>query len=131
MLDHVIQDEAIRKSLKDRIARALSLNFKNAQEELKKILKDEAIQPITYNHYYTDNIQKARVDDTKKKLQKSVNDALRTDSYGMIEVKEKKKSPPSLNLENLTAALQTTVVVDMTKQACEESLAALDAYYKV
>jgi len=39
---------------------------KLAQDELQKILSDEKKQPITYNHYYTDNIQNAREDSLKK-----------------------------------------------------------------
>jgi hypothetical protein len=40
-------------------------------------------------------------------------------------------SNTQVDLNKLFSSLKTRVIVDMTEQACEESLAALNAYYKV
>lgn len=125
-LDHIIADDQVCSGVRNRIRRSLDINVQSAGEELDKILSDEQAQPITYNHYYTDNIQNARADTAQKQLQTSVDEAISHDSKKNLRV-----SNTSLDLQKLSSSLKTRVVVDMTQQACEESLAALDAYYKV
>ncbi|KAJ5890335.1 Dynamin [Penicillium subrubescens] len=39
---------------------ALDKKVDDSHEDLDKLLQDEHGHPITYNHYYTDKIQKAR-----------------------------------------------------------------------
>jgi hypothetical protein len=126
VLVHVVADDQVRSGIQQRIRRSLDTNLQSAQEELDKILLDEQAQPITYNHYYTDNIQNARSDAAKKKLQDSMDYAITNDRNGKLQV-----SKTTVDLQKLSTSLQTRVVVDMTEQACIESLAALDAYYKV
>ncbi|KAK2031929.1 vacuolar sorting protein VPS1 [Colletotrichum zoysiae] len=79
-------------------------------DSLRKILLDEKRHPITYNHYYTDNIQKARSDYHKSAL---------------------KDAHCPADRDRLVDALQPKITVDMDQQACEEALAGLNAYYKV
>jgi hypothetical protein len=55
-----------------------------------------------------------------------MNHAIANDWNGKLHV-----SNTTVDLQKLSTSLQTRVVVDMTEQACLESLAALDAYYKV
>lgn len=118
-LNHVIADDQVRSSVQCRIRRPLDTNFQRAREELRKIILDEKSHPITYNHYYTDNIQNARADAAKAKLQESMDHAVVKESKG------------KLDLQKLSSSLTTRLIVNMTQQACVESLAALDAYYKV
>jgi hypothetical protein len=115
VLNHIVTDDQVRNNVKRRVGQPLGLGFQGAREELRKILSDEKIQPITYNHYYTDNIQRARADHT-----------VRNDWNGKLHV-----SNNSVDLKKFSSALKSRVVVDMTQQACIESLSALDAYYKV
>lgn len=99
---------------------------RQAEEELEKILLDERIQPITYNHYYIDNIQKARAEAQNVEIQKMID--------GATTSKVDKKTLVTSNtveLQKLATSIQSRGVVDMTEQACLESLAALNAYYKV
>ncbi|KAL4965069.1 putative dynamin GTPase [Aspergillus stella-maris] len=101
-----------------RIKVSLDSNAQKAYEELDKLIQDEACHPITYNHYYTDNIQKARLDRSKENLKVSMDDVTR-DWNGKLESGK------------LLSALQDRVVVDMTKQACTDARTDLAAYYKV
>jgi len=126
VLDYVITDDQVRSGIQQRLSRSLNAYFRSAREELDRILLDEQAHPITYNHYYTDNIQNARMDVAKKKLQESMDHAIANDWKGKLHV-----SNTEVDLKKLSSSLQTRVVVDMTKQACLESLAALEAYYKV
>jgi hypothetical protein len=125
-LNHVIVDDQVRSGVKRRIRQALDASVEKAREELHNILSDEEAHPITYNHYYTDNIQKARADAARKTLQVSMDDAVANEWKGKLHV-----SNTEVDLNKLCSSLKNRVVVDMTAQACEESLAALDAYYKV
>ncbi|KAH7344294.1 Dynamin family protein [Pyrenochaeta sp. MPI-SDFR-AT-0127] len=126
VLDHIIPDSEVRLAIHFRIRHSLNTKFQSAEEELNKILMDEQMQPITYNHYYTDNIQKARVDAAQKNLQNLMDCAISSDWTGNLHVSNTKA-----DLRKLSSSLKAQVVVDMTQQACVESLAALDAYYKV
>jgi len=126
VLDYCIADDHVRSEIQQRIQRSLDTNIRSAQEEMEKLLSDERGHPVTYNHYYTDNIQNARTEAAKKKLEDSMNHAIANEWKGKLHV-----SNTTVDLQKLSTSLQTRVVVDMTEQACLESLAALDAYYKV
>jgi hypothetical protein len=126
VLDYCIADDLVRRGIQQRIQQSLDTNIRNAQEEMEKILSDERGHPITYNHYDTDNIQNARTEVAKKKLEDPMNHAIANDWNGKLHV-----SNTTVDLQKLSTSLQTRVVVDMTEQACLESLAALGAYYKV
>ncbi|KAK1092611.1 hypothetical protein LTR48_004007 [Friedmanniomyces endolithicus] len=36
------------------------------------LAESEQQQPITYNHYYTDNVQKSRLDSTQKTIERAM-----------------------------------------------------------
>lgn len=61
-IQFVVRDEQVRQSLRRIIMNTLNENVQKAYQELIRLLHDERGHPITYNHYYTDNIQKARQD---------------------------------------------------------------------
>ena len=126
VLEHIIVDDNVRSKIRARIRQSLEANLEKARNELQNILLDEAAHPITYNHYYTDNIQNARADAAKKHLQASMNHAIANEWNGKLHV-----SNTEVDLKKLCSSLKNRVVVDMTEQACEESLEALNAYYKV
>ncbi|KAK1638439.1 vacuolar sorting protein VPS1 [Colletotrichum phormii] len=105
----------------DCVSKWIQLARKTAFKELEQIFLDEDRHPITYNHYYTDNIQKAR-----NKTQKS----LLEDSLATIDVR-RLNTGDSDDRKLLVNDLQPKLCVDMDQQACEEALAGLNAYYKV
>lgn len=76
VLTFVLKDTKVRDNLRRSIRNTLDRSVQNAQEELAKLLQDEQGRAITYNHYYTHNIQRARHDDAKARIKKSVDDAL-------------------------------------------------------
>ena len=105
---------------------SLLKNKHEAEEELSRLCEDEKQQPITYNHYYSDNVQNARQDSTRKLVKKAMNEASAQDWNGKLHV-----SNNSVDAEKLLASLQRRITVDMDAQACTEALAGLSAYYKV
>ena len=72
VLLHIVKEDAVRQEIHEITDASLQKNLTIAQEELKKLLKYEKRQPITYNHYYTDDIQNVRQDVTRKLIQKAV-----------------------------------------------------------
>jgi hypothetical protein len=95
-------------------------------EELNKLLEDERRSPLTYNHYYTDNIQKARGDMQKAAVRNATNLAKEQDWNGKLHINN-----DAWNIERFVLAVESRIVVDMDEQACKEALTQLKAYYKV
>ena len=125
-LKFVIKDTKVRQNVQNCVEKSVQGNTQRAIDELNTLLEDESRQPITYNHYYTDNIQKARNEQSKRQIQDSMHNAIQTDWNGKFHV-----SNSSEEIEKLVTSLQERVVVDMTKQACSEAQNDLTAYYKV
>ncbi|KXH48688.1 vacuolar sorting protein VPS1 [Colletotrichum simmondsii] len=98
----------------------LEISRKIAFKELQQIFLDEDRHPITYNHYYTGNIQKARSTSQKDLLE---------DSLAMLR-KHDLRTCNANDRKLLVEELQPKLCVDMDQQACEEALAGLNAYYK-
>lgn len=97
---------------------------KNALGELEKLVEDERRSPLTYNHYYTDNVQKARLDAQKKAVENAVS--AERDVHGKLHV-----SNVHVDIQKFIAAIGSRITVDMDEQACHEAITELDAYYKV
>lgn len=127
VLAFVIKDTNARDNICRHITSTLDGNAKFAFDELNKLLEDEAGCPITYNHYYTDNVQKARNNRSKQDLGTSLSNTIKDDWNGRFHV-----SNSSDDINRLVASLQSHgVIVDMEERACYEAQIDLDAYYKV
>jgi hypothetical protein len=120
----ILKDATVRGNLWKNVKMAFDMNVENAHEEIAKLLQDEQGHLITYSHYYTENIQKARHENAKKLLESSVTNVVRPNTYGI----------PSLSASDITGlvdSLQTGIKVNMLDRACSEALTDLNAYYKV
>lgn len=124
--EHITDEERISLEIKRQVNEQLTTQMNQAEKELEVLVDDEHQQPITYNHYYTDNVQKARQDASQKLINNIVKDTAEDDFHGAIHTKKN-----NINVERLANALQKHVNVDMDEQACCEVRAGLDAYYKV
>ena len=122
----MIKDESVRVEILETAAAMLQAKRTAAKDELSRLWSDEKLHPITYNHYYTDNIQNARQDSVRKLVKKAMNETTNYDWNGKLHV-----SNTSLDAAKLLASLQNRILVDMDAQACSEALAGLHAYYKV
>ncbi|KAJ6118893.1 Dynamin [Penicillium samsonianum] len=105
-LTYAIKDGKVRENIGRLVSTTLEANTEAAEHELEKILGDKTRQPITYNHYYTDNIQNARNEASKASLKTRA-------------------------CFKLLSSLKKRVIVDMKEQACSEAKTDLTAYYKV
>lgn len=112
--------------IREGIEVALQENRTKAEEELSKLWADEQEHPITYNHYYTKNVQKSRLDAMKDLIEGAAEylDDFDEDALGG-------KAISNMNVDILIDALRSNVVVDVDERACSEALDELEAYYKV
>ncbi|KAJ6101417.1 dynamin GTPase [Penicillium canescens] len=95
-LNFVIKDIKVRRNVQNCVEKSVQGNFKRAINELNVLLEDEARQPITYNNYYTDNIQKARNDQSKHQIQDSMHSAIRNDWNGKFHLPSRGPTSPDL-----------------------------------
>ena len=83
--------------------------------------------PITYNHYFTDNIQKAKAQHRENSLAGKL-----WSFFGKkIEHEDTQVSPGPFDLQNLLDALSHETETDMDRYACSEAIDCMQAYYKV
>ncbi|KAI9675257.1 MAG: hypothetical protein M1817_001159 [Caeruleum heppii] len=122
----IIAEVDVGEAVRDITNSKLEASRAAALNELQHIIEDEKRQPITYNHYYTDNIQNARQESLKRSIQKAMGEARDEDWNGKLHV-----SNTAFDTAKLLASLQKRVIVNMDEQACAEALAGLQAYYKV
>lgn len=99
---------------------------KLARDELNKLIGDECSTPLTYNHYYTDNVQNDRRDDQRAALKEAINHVAEYDYDGRLHI-----SNVEGDYNKFISAIESQIIVDMDKQACNEAYIELRAYYKV
>ncbi|EHK19640.1 uncharacterized protein TRIVIDRAFT_156714 [Trichoderma virens Gv29-8] len=123
-VERLIPEESMRTQVHAMLQEWLEDIEKNALGELEKLVQDERRSPLTYNHYYTDNVQKARLDAQKRAVEKAVS--AERDSHGKLHI-----SNVQVDIQKFIAAIGSRITVDMDEQACNEAITELDAYYKV
>ncbi|KAI1915898.1 hypothetical protein LOZ65_005351 [Ophidiomyces ophidiicola] len=119
VLKQVVSEEHVRLELHRVINSRLRVNLDDALDELEKICRDEKFQPITYNHYFTDNIQRIRNQGLKEAVAEAFNEIKWTSTH------------PHIDKAKILSEAQNAIIVDMNEQTCQEATAALDAYCKV
>lgn len=82
--------------------------------------------PITYNHYFTETLQKIRADRQENDLAKIIQRF-----FGVDSLKEPYHTEHSINLEQLLKSLLQQSEPDMVRFASIEALDCMLAYYKV
>lgn len=118
-LKFINMEDYVREELAESIKVRLAQGKAKAEDELKQLCLDEQSHPITYNHYYTDNVQKPRMDNFRKLIDSAI------DRMGQDNVVS------NMPLASIKSALSKSLIVNMDDQACSEALLELDSYYKV
>ncbi|KAK5548613.1 hypothetical protein LTR46_011962 [Exophiala xenobiotica] len=88
-----------------------------AGEILELLWEGEQHQPITYSHYFTDNIQKAREQVTKDVVKHAVVETKEQDWNGKMHIRK-----IQMDMERFIAGLQQQIPVNMGERACVEAL---------
>ncbi|KAF3920746.1 Dynamin [Dactylellina cionopaga] len=127
----LLNDELVLRRVYPDIQESLLRNLEEAKKELNKLLSDEKRFPVTYNHYYSDNIQKARKDDLKKAIQTTIGDST-NDQFTPSWDSSKRYTQQTMDAATLRKCIDSArVTVNMESQACKEAATSLKAYYKV
>ncbi|KAK7962808.1 uncharacterized protein PG986_003633 [Apiospora aurea] len=125
-VEHTIPDETLRREVLAIYRRWLEDTETRAYEELEKLLADERRPPMTYNHYYTDNVQKAQSDARVNGFTDALNNVSRQGCNGHLQLSDVKPE-----LKSVVGNLHTNPTIkNMDDQACSEALISLNAYYK-
>lgn len=122
-----IADPATSKALLQEIFEpALSRLLATLNEKTTELLAPhQKSHPITYNHYFTDTLQKVRNERNKDDFARILQDFFRTPSIGKVNVSQQ------IDLGVLLTALVQRTEPDMNRFACSEALDCMEAYYKV
>jgi GTP-binding protein EngB required for normal cell division len=123
-----IADAATSKALFQKIFEpALSqlletLNAKNTE----LLTPHQKGHPITYNHYFTETLQKVRNERSKKEYTKIIEDFFGDEPIESVYCRNEHK-----DFRPLVEALVQRTEPDMNRFACSEALDCMEAYYKV
>jgi hypothetical protein len=81
--------------------------------------------PITYNHYLTDNVQKAQADRRRRQMEQRMKSFFNSDRIpsGMANHK--------FDMHSLLDDLATNIEPDMDTYSCSMAVDTMEAYYKV
>ncbi|KEF55147.1 uncharacterized protein A1O9_08801 [Exophiala aquamarina CBS 119918] len=128
MLRYVL-DEVTLTGLRDHVLNpALDEIEKAMRRKSEELLKpQQAGHPITYNHYFTDNVQKARADH----LRKSMTERLKKFFDSQNPYEESAHRQWWFRMDHLIDALTVKSNADMEHFAASEAVDCMQAYYKV
>ncbi|OQV01874.1 hypothetical protein CLAIMM_07164 [Cladophialophora immunda] len=125
--DSVTGDGIMRFLIRPNLEIIVTKLHQKVEEVLKPHMKGHA---ITYNHYFTENLQKKRRDAEREEMAEKIRQffpALDPTS----ELRNRRLYQGSIDTGALLAALLQDTELDMTKFACIEATNAMEAYYKV
>ncbi|KAK3176687.1 hypothetical protein OEA41_008012 [Lepraria neglecta] len=107
---------------------ALSRYSEALQEKVAEILRPhQQGHPITYNHYFTETVQKARQAHEKKRQARQLNAffKIRPEAGPSFVT-----SPTGFNTGDLLNTLNQSTEADMDRHAYSEAVDCMEAYYK-
>ncbi|KAF4772632.1 hypothetical protein HAV15_011069 [Penicillium sp. str.  len=123
-----VADEATSKALFEKVILPALENVRHTLEKGSEelLMPHQRGHPITYNHYFTESLQKTRADRQKESLRKALQSYFGVDTLSTSELYME-----NINLQGLLNSLVQTTIPDMTRFASEEALDCMLAYYKV
>ncbi|KAH6693623.1 P-loop containing nucleoside triphosphate hydrolase protein [Plectosphaerella plurivora] len=113
----VIHDDDIRPKIVEECLNSYMKMASRSHEELRQIWEDEQRHPLTYNHYYTDNVQKSRMSSLDRALDNAFSRAPGRGRGGPTK-------------SDVMYGFKRHLTVNMDKHACEEAIRAMESYYK-
>ena len=130
-LDHAVDfvaDATTSKVLFQRIFEpALNRLLKTLNEKTTELLKPhQKSHPITYNHYFTQNLQKLRNERNRNEYSGIIKQFFNISSLDTPHYCNR-----SHDLSQILIALLQRTEPDMNRFACSEALDCMEAYYKV
>ncbi|KAM3070385.1 hypothetical protein ACMFMG_010212 [Clarireedia jacksonii] len=120
-----IADAATSKALLQKIFEpALNERMEILEAKTAELLKPhQTSHPITYNHYFTETLQKVRNERRQHEFTEIIKSFFGVSSLDNVYVNK--------DLHHLAKALVERTEPDMNRFACSEALDCMEAYYKV
>ncbi|ORY18850.1 P-loop containing nucleoside triphosphate hydrolase protein [Clohesyomyces aquaticus] len=103
----------------------LSKTLRDSKEELNKIIADKSRHPMTYNHYFTTNLQKQR----KRKHEKVTEAATKLATIS-LRAEGRMLTQDVVDPTKLREAMAESIEQNMENFSAEEALDNMRAYYK-
>ena len=130
ILEHIANEETIIGLMRHIINPTMDAIKQGLENKVAEMLDPhQRGHPITYNHYLTDNIQKAREIHSKKHVEGTLK------AFFNLKIDDPLPDAELLNdrfnLKGLLDQLTTKTEVDMDRFACSEAIDCMQAYYKV
>ncbi|KAK4148583.1 CDC6, Cdc6-related protein [Chaetomidium leptoderma] len=126
ILQHTADEETATALLSIVVAPAMEVIKAGLWSEADKILEPHISgHPITYNHYLTDNVQKAQAQRLRLKLEEHLKSFFNTSelSSGLVNYK--------FDMLKLFDKLTVGMEPDMDTYSCSMAIDMMEAYYKV
>ncbi len=127
----MLKDTMDDKSYEGLLRHVINPKFDELEESLRS-KADELLEPqqkghpITYNHYFTDCVQKARETHLRRSVKTKLREFFPSTVFG-----HNHRETHTFNIEELVAVLTVQTETDMEKFACSEATECMMAYYKV
>ena len=128
LLSHLADEKTSEALLGHVVDAMMEQKLSKMNEKLTELLTPyQKGHPITYNHYFTESVQKVK----EKRREVEIGRRLRTflgqkEGVGLESVKVKNAKMP-----DLLSALASSTEADMDRFACSEILDCMEAFYKV
>lgn len=121
--DHRVGERLLQHWIHD----LLKARLCNAESDLKQILADRQEHAITYNHYYTENVQNIHQQRRAKSSQNALKKILGLAENQHVDMTQNLVISPQAFLSSFSSQTEA----DMDRFACIEILDRVLAYYKV
>lgn len=128
LISHLADEPTSEALLGQVIDPAMDQTLRIMNQKLDEILRPyQAGHPITYNHYFTETIQKVREKRHEEEIARKLKRFLGHKEDATVD----NVSVKSMRIPSLLSALGSRTEGDMDRYACSEILDCMEAYYKV
>ena len=126
LLSAIMDEETVKSLLTRWIDPKTKQRYDQACQMIDRLVNEKKRHPITYNHYYTETLQRLRVERQERMLESSLRKA-----YNMKAGTGPSYDFSNMKVSNFSAILAKQSGQDMDQYACLELLDSMKAYYKV
>lgn len=128
ILRHVLDEKSLNGLMEHVLDPALDDMENSLREKTRELLKpQQSGHPITYNHYFTDGVQKARGDHLRRSITEKLMDFFADQYPG----RESTTQRFTFKMDELIEAVGTETEASMERFAASEAVDCMQAYYKV
>jgi hypothetical protein len=128
VLQQIADEQTAAALLRDVLGLSLECLKLNLATKIQEILEPHLSgHPITYNHYLTENVQKAQAARHRRELEARLKSFFKTDDLNQYEDNE----DYAFNMRSLLDTLVSHTEPDMDKFSCSMATDMMEAYYKV